>query len=142
MKPYLLFFSIVLFFSCNPENPVTLTDFELNKNKWETLGIDSYTFTFQISCYCLREDTLPKTVQVVNGKIVKVDGATYDEDEHWGVQTISQLFNLIEQSEKEKVHTLEVDYHPDKGFPTMVYIDRDEMIADEEMGYHVRDLEN
>ena len=140
MKPYLLFFSVFLFFSCNPENPVTLTDFELNKNKWEALGIDSYTCTFQISCYCMREATLPKTVQVVNGKIVKVDGATYDEDEHWGVQTISQLFNLIEQSEKEKVYTLEVDYHPDKGYPTMLYIDRDEMIADEEIGYYVSDL--
>jgi len=140
MKPYLLFFSIFLFFSCNPENPVTLTDFELNKNKWEVLAIDSYTCTFQISCYCIREATLPKTVQVVNGKIVKVDGASYDEDEHWGVQTINQLFNLIEQAEKDKVHILEVDYHPDKGFPTMLYIDRDEMIADEEIGYYVSDL--
>jgi len=35
---------------------------------------------------------------------------------------------------------LEVDYHPDKGFPTMLYIDRDEMIADEEIGYYVSDL--
>lgn len=117
--------------SCSEEKIEPLNDFELNKNKWEALAIDSYTCTFQISCYCIREATLPKTVQVVNGKIVKVDWASYDEDEHWGVQTINQLFNLIEQAEKDKVHTLEVDYHPDKGYPTMLYIDQDEMIADE-----------
>ena len=131
MRFYYLTLLFFLILSCSEEKIEPLNDFELNKNKWEALAIDSYTCTFQISCYCIREATLPKTVQVVNGKIVKVDGASYDEDEHWGVQTINQLFNLIEQAEKDKVHTLEVDYHPDKGYPTMLYIDQDEMIADE-----------
>ena len=140
MRFYYLTLLFFLILSCIEEKIEPLNDFELNKNKWEALAIDSYTCTFQISCYCIREATLPKTVQVVNGKIVKVDGASYDEDEHWGVQTINQLFNLIEQAEKDKVHTLEVDYHPDKGYPTMLYIDQDEMIADEEIGYYVSDL--
>ena len=140
MRFYYLTLLFFLMLSCSEEKIEPLNDFELNKNKWEALAIDSYTCTFQISCYCIREATLPKTVQVVNGKIVKVDGASYDEDEHWGVQTINQLFNLIEQAEKDKVHTLEVDYHPDKGYPTMLYIDQDEMIADEEIGYYVSDL--
>ncbi len=140
MRFYYLTLLFFLILSCSEEKIEPLNDFELNKNKWEALAIDSYTCTFQISCYCIREATLPKTVQVVNGKIVKVDGASYDEDEHWGVQTINQLFNLIEQAEKDKVHTLEVDYHPDKGYPTMLYIDQDEMIADEEIGYYVSDL--
>ena len=140
MRFYYLTLLFFLILSCSEEKIEPLNDFELNKNKWEVLAIDSYTCTFQISCYCIREATLPKTVQVVNGKIVKVDGASYDEDEHWGVQTINQLFNLIEQAEKDKVHTLEVDYHPDKGYPTMLYIDQDEMIADEEIGYYVSDL--
>ena len=137
IKPYLLAF---LLLSCSEEKIEPLNDFELSKNKWEALAVDSYSYTFQISCFCRREATLPKAVQVVNGKIVKVDGASYDEDEHWGVQTIDQLFDLIEEAEKDKVHRLEAEYDPDKGYPTSVYIDRELMMADEEMGYYVSAL--
>ena len=137
IKPYLLIF---LLLSCSEEKIEPLNDFELSKNKWEALAVYSYSYTFQISCFCRREATLPKAVQVVNGKIEKVDGASYDEDEHWGVQTIDHLFDLIEEAEKDKVHRLEAEYDPDKGYPTSVYIDKELMMADEEMGYYVSDL--
>ncbi len=136
-KTYLLAF---LLLNCSEKKIEPLNDFELSKNKWEALAVDSYSYTFQISCFCRREATLPKAVQVVDGKIVKVDGASYDEYEHWGIQTIDQLFDLIEEAEKDKVHRLEAEYDPDKGYPSSVYIDRDLMMADEEMGYYVSDL--
>lgn len=37
-----------------------------------------------------------------------------------GVQTIDQLFDLIQEAEKDKVHRLEAGYYPDKGYPTSV----------------------
>ncbi len=126
--------------SCSKEKIESLSEFKLNKNKWEALAVNSYNYTFQISCYCIREATLPKAVQVVNGEILKVDGASYDEDEYWGVHTIDQLFDLIDKAEKDKVHRLEAEYNVVKGYPTKVYIDRDEMMADEEMSYYVSDL--
>ena len=112
-----------------------LNDFELSKNKLEGLTVDSCSYPFQISCFCMREATLPNAVQVVDGKIAKIDGASYDENEHWGLQTIDQSFDLIEEAEKDKVHRLEEEYDPDKGYPSSVYIDRDLMMADEEMGF-------
>ena len=136
-KPYLLAF---LLLSCSEEKIEPLNDFELSKNKLEALTVYSCSYTFQISCFCRREATLPKAVQVVNGKTVKVDGVSYDQDEHWGVQTIDQLFDLIEEAEKDKVHRLEAEYEPDKGYSTSVYIDRELMMADEEIGYYVCDL--
>jgi hypothetical protein len=84
--------------------------------------------------------TLPKVVQVVNGKIVKVDGTSCDEDAHGGGQTIEQLFDLIDKAEKNKVYRLVAEYDFDKGYPTSVYIDQDEMMIDEEMSYYVSDL--
>jgi hypothetical protein len=74
-KPYLLAF---LLLSCSEEKIEPLNDFELSKNKWEALTVYSCSYTFQISCFCRREATLPKAVQVVNGKTVKVDGVSYD----------------------------------------------------------------
>ena len=140
MKSYMMSLLVFLLLSCSQEKIEPLSDFELNKNKWEALGVDSYSCTFQISCFCIREATLPKRVQVINGKVVKVDGAPYDDEEHWGIQTIDQLFDMIAQAVKDKVHSLDVQYNLVKGYPSSVYIDRDEMIADEEMGYDVSDL--
>ena len=140
IKSYILSLLVFSLLACSEEKIEPLSDFEFNKNKWEALGIDSYSCTFQISCFCIREATLPKRVQVINGEVVEVDGDPYDKEEHWGVQTIDQLYDMIAQAEKDKVHSLDVQYNLDKGYPSSVYIDRDEMIADEEMGYYVSDL--
>jgi hypothetical protein len=140
MKSYFLSSLAIILLSCNEEKMEPLSDFEINKNKWEALAIDSYSCTFKISCYCIREATLPKRIQVVNGRIVNVNTDSYDKDEHWGILTIDQLFDLIEQSEKDKVHVLNVEYNSEKGYPISVYIDREEMMVDEEMGYYVSDL--
>ena len=35
---------------------------------------------------------------------------------------------------------LSVEYDKDKGFPNYIYIDREEMIADEEIGYTVTNM--
>lgn len=83
--------------------------------------------------FCRRETTLPNAIQVVDGKIVKVDGASFDEYALSGLQTIDQLFDLIKEAEKDKLHMLEAKSYPDKGYLISVYIDRDLMMADEEM---------
>ena len=88
------------------------------------------------------EATLPKNVVVYKNQIVNVDGLSYDNEKHGSVLTIDQLFDLIEESEKNNVHLLEVTYHSNKGYPISLYIDQEEMIADEEMGYYVSDFKD
>jgi hypothetical protein len=139
MKTFLLFFALLLI-GCEKEKIESLTDFELNKNKWESLNMDTYTYTFQISCFCLPETTLPKKVEVLKGQINQVNGEPYAGELHWGVLTIPQLFDRIEKAEKNNAVVVEVQYHQEKGYPVSVYIDQDKMIADEEMGYSVTDL--
>lgn len=142
MKHLTLSLLVFLLLSCSKEKSETSGDFELNKNKWEALAIDSYSYTFEISCFCIREFTQPKAVQVVNGELKMVNGLPYNKDEHSGILTIDQLFNVIEKAQKDNVHTLEVTYDPEKGYPATVYIDWEAMIADEEMGYYVSDLKD
>ncbi|MBT3443737.1 MAG: hypothetical protein HN443_01695 [Flavobacteriaceae bacterium] len=140
MKTYLSCLMVFLLWACNKKNTEPLSDLELNKIKWEALAIDSYTYTFQITCFCLIEATLPKSVEVSNGKIITVNKVAYDSEAHWGVMTIPQLFDRIEQAEENNSFVTEVSYHPEKGYPTSLYIDEEEMMADEEMGYMISDL--
>jgi len=142
MRPYFISLLAFLFLSCSKEKSESPSDFELYKNKWESLAVDSYSYTFQISCFCLMEATLPKNVVVYKNQIVNVDGLSYDNEKHGSVLTIDQLFDFIEESEKNNVHLLEVTYHSKKGYPISLYIDQDEMIADEEMGYYVSDFKD
>ena len=84
MKTYLSCLMVFLLWACNKKNTEHLSDLELNKIKWEALAIDSYTYTFQITCFCLIEATLPKSVEVSNGKIITVNQVAYDSEAHWG----------------------------------------------------------
>jgi hypothetical protein len=40
----------------------------------------------------------------------------------------------------QKAHTVNVTYNPDLGYPTDLYIDVSQLIADEEVGYTVTNL--
>ena len=137
MKNRSLLFFILLLLKCNKDQPEPTTEFELNKNKWEALGIDSYSFTLQISCFCTEDTTRPKVVKVIDNQITLVNQMPYDPGDHWGVKTIPQFFDEIENAENENVFLLRVEYDQSKGFPNMIYIDRKEMIADEEIGYTI-----
>ena len=79
----------------------------------------------------------PKTVLVRDGEIIKVNNIAYSEEMHWGILSINDLFNEIEKASNQNVALLETTYDSYYGFPTYIYIDRDERIADEEMGYSV-----
>ena len=140
MKNCFLPFFALLFSACSNDQLEPLNENEVNRNKWEALNLDSYSFTLQISCFCTEETTQPKEVKVVNNKINLVNETPYNPEQHWGVLTISQFFDEIENAEREKVFMLSVEYDKDKGFPNYIYIDREEMIADEEIGYTVTNM--
>ncbi len=140
MKPYfLLLFLMFLFISCDKGEVNPLTDFHFNKNKWESLLIDSYTYTFQIFCFCTPNYTLPKEVEVVDGQITNVDGVSYDDEIHLGLLSIPQLFDTIEKA-KNNDFAIEVVYHQVKGYPTSVSIDEIQMVADDEVSYFITDF--
>jgi hypothetical protein len=138
MKQYCFF---ILFISCSEaESPEIITPYEANKEKWENTSILDYSFILTVSCYCTEEYIRPKTVLVRDGEIIKVNNITYSKEMHWGILSIDDLFNEIEKASNQNVALLETTYDSYYGFPTYIYIDRDERIADEEMGYSVTDF--
>ena len=138
MKQYCVFIFFILFINCSEaESPEIITPYEANKEKWENSSILDYSFIFKVSCYCTEEYIRPKTVLVRDGEIIKVNNIAYSEEMHWGILSINDLFNEIEKASNQNVVLLETTYDSYYGFPTYIYIDRDERIADEEMGYSI-----
>ena len=135
MKKYCFF---IFFITCSEtESPEIIPTYLANKEKWENASILDYSFIFQVSCYCNEEYTLPKKVLVMGGEIVTVNNLAYSKETHWGVFSINDLFNEIEKASNQNLAVLETTYESYYGFPTSLYIDRDERIADEEIGYFV-----
>ena len=141
MKQYCFFIFFILFITCSEaESPEIITPYEANKEKWENASILDYSFIFKVSCYCTEEYISPKTVLVRDGEIIKVNNIAYSEQMHWGILSIDDLFNEIEKASNQNVALLETTYDSYYGFPTYIYIDRDERIADEEMRYSISDF--
>lgn len=112
---------------------------------WSAQGMDDYRFTLVRNCFCLIRG--PVVVEVRNGEVVSIVDAQTGEPEQDNVAltevfgevaTIQALFDVV--AEAEGAATRDVTYHPELGYPTYIYIDESEMIADEEIGYEVLDL--
>ncbi len=136
----LLFMTLI---SCDSKDVVVETDLStLDKQQqlWESKGIDSYSFTQRISCFCTQEYTQPKEVVVRDGLVVSVAGATYDADLDQSILTVDARIDYIRKSLERNPEASRVTYDPIHGFPTNFYFDFSFMIADEEIGYTFTDF--
>ena len=50
-------------------------------------------------------------------------------------RTIDGLFDLVQDAYDQSAHEVQVDFDPGRGYPTRIWIDYVEMMADEEMGF-------
>ncbi len=82
----------------------------------------------------VRQDTIRSVTVVATGSPV-----THTPMDAW--PTVEELFAAVERAILGGAHVLEVTYDPVLGYPESVYIDHQEMIADDEIGYQVFDLE-
>jgi len=143
IRPLILSLLFVNFISCDSKDIVVETDLStLDKQQqlWESKGIDSYSFTQRISCFCTQEYTQPKEVVVQSGVIVSVAGVTYDADIHQSILTVDARFDYIRKSLERDPEAFSVEYDSTSGFPTSFYFDFSFMIADEEIGYTFTDF--
>ena len=136
----LLFMTLI---SCDSKDVVVETDLStLDKQLqlWESKGIDSYSFTQRISCFCTQEYTQPKEVVVRDGVIVSVSGVAYDSELQQSFLTVAARFDYIRKSLAREPEMFSVEYDAVYGFPSRFYFDFSFMIADEEVDYTFTDF--
>lgn len=116
------------------------SQFEENRDKWRALGMTSYSFTLNQSCFC--GITGPVRVGVFNGAVVSalVVSSGQSVDTRF-VSTIESLFDFIERGIAKHSAVLEVTYDPARGFPTKIVSDGSRNIADDEVTYEVSDVQ-
>jgi len=100
------------------------------RKAWKSQGVSSYTYLLSVNCFCLPTTDVKI---VVRGGIpsAKTPRALKDQ------ATVPRLFRTIQKAIDDKAAKLDVSYGK-RGVPRTIYIDSDERIADEEVGYIVR----
>jgi hypothetical protein len=109
----------------------------------------SYSYTLQVSCYCPFA-AVPVRVTVEGDTVVDAvfergggrGGATKGEQAPELLRlSIEDVLAQAEEAEQAGAHEVTVEWPEDSEHPTEVYIDRNEMAVDEEVGYTLSDLE-
>ena len=115
---------------------------ESNKQekKWISKNITNYSYTLRVNCFCMIERNGPHLIKVRDNKIVSVNGQPYNTDLTGPLPTVNELFGIIKTKLAQRPFQQSIVYHPSLGYPTSVYFDMDERIADEEAGYIIENL--
>ncbi len=138
---------IILLASCGGS---ANSELDRNEKLWKSQKTTSYDFTLARSCFCPEDWRGPVNIQVRNGTVTSTkyvsNGQTATSEKFGNVDTVEELFAVIRDAYEgkgnfdQKAETVEVTYHPDRGYPLTIYIDVSQMIADEEQGYTVEEL--
>ena len=139
---FLVSLSLLLsFFSCTKGTPLPeLSEFEQNRNLWNGANFSDYQITQSVSCYCMEGVTQPKVVVVRNGVIQSVNGNAPSESDDL-VKTVAAFFIYIAEKYEQNPVGSSINYDSEYGYPTDIYFDMDEMIADEEIGFTLTDFQ-
>ena len=134
-------FSLFIILNCTKNTEVIPEDeVSQQEQKWKKQGITEYEFTLQISCFCVVDYTRPKSIVVKNNQIESVNGIAYADLEYETYMTFDDFFEYIKERQKENPVQENLEFDPTYGFPTYIYFDISEMIADEEIGYTITDF--
>jgi hypothetical protein len=116
-----------------------LDDASANLNLWNEKKIENYSFSFKRICFCTLEYVGPNQVVVQNGKVVTVNGAAYNSSNNrYGViPTIPELLLTIKSHIDKKPIKQILNFNPTYGYPSNVFFDFSEQMADDEIGYEV-----
>jgi hypothetical protein len=108
---------------------------ENNRLKFMKMKLEDYKFDFNWQCYCTREYTKVVTIDVSNNIIQN----NFSDIKYY---TLYELFDYVKDtiSNTENPHIVYINYNPEFGYIEEFYIDKNQHIADEEIGFYVKNF--
>ena len=105
---------------------------------WESAGLTDYDFTIVNICYCDVQPAIAQ-VQVRGGEIVSIVDDVTEELAVYprGIQTIPELFELIQAAIDAPADLLYASYSSRYGYPTLIQIDPDGRVDADELQIQV-----
>lgn len=114
---------------------------EANFDTWRSERPALYQFTYQRVCFCPGPEPVVITVDgdsVIHVSVKDGDGPPAGTLSDY--PTIEGLFEQLREWRDRDPYREEMEFHDGLGYPTDVFFDFEERVADEEMGFRVRDL--
>ncbi len=136
------FFLVFLISSCKNESinfPEMLTD-----SQWQALNIENYEFEQRVVCLCTPPAGRFNKITVESGANFEIidleDGRSLPSENFDFFKTIYQLLEFVESINPDSVAVFNIEYDSNFGFPSSIYVDFHQGIADEEIGYETRNF--
>lgn len=114
---------------------------ESNFDTWRSERPELYQFTYQRVCFC--PGTEPVVISVDGDSVINVsvkDGDGPPAGAPSDYPTIEALFEQLREWRDRDPYREQMEFHDGLGYPTDAFFDFEERVADEEMGFRVRDL--
>ena len=145
MKNIIYISLLFALFSCDNKPDSDLITWQKNWNKWESMNMTHYGYNFRASCYCIDEWVREVSVTVNNDSVISIlftdDGEPPQILQISNWHTINSLFDLsktiIEEAAKFKL-----EYDKTYGNPTLISVDWDFEIADDEFTFYLSNIKN
>ena len=122
------------------------TELEQNRALWEAQSAENYDFQLSIWCFCPFGGQMPLAIEVRDGEPVSIaaaDGSdvTPNRESYSQVDTIEELFGVVEEAQSGGADEIKVEYDPEYGYPVSIDIDYIQEAVDDEVSYQVANLE-
>ena len=129
--------------SCEEQNVQPTINIEEAYNKWKSLGINSYQINQIKKCFCV--DAGVKVIMTIkNENIINLEdstGVVKIPKERWQYfKTINQLFELAIEYKKNQPANFIIEYDDTYKFPTYIYVNPSNKIADDEFEFSTYNL--
>ena len=123
-------------------------EFSSNLQKWQQSAAADpqalVSYTTQQTCFCPVEFTRPINIDEQGGQIVNASyadtGEAVPDNVRQSLSTIDQRFAQLNNAYETGAQVVNARYDADRGFPTTVFIDQSQLIADEEINYTISNL--
>ena len=141
----IIILNVAVFTSCN-DNDSELDELATMRQRWEKLELRDYSYEAGYNCFC--GGTGPYILEFIDGVLDTVylsDGEASEVDYETMLEitedlVIENLFSKIKENIDRNPYSFNVEYDHQYFFPKEAYFDFEENIADEELGYYIRDF--
>jgi len=142
-RSWLLLLPLALFACESPTGPDPRSQLDAAKALWAAHGGASYSFKLSRGCFCVLSSR-PITITVENGSVVWAEYADSKApvEAAWlsYLQTVPDLFDVIDDAITRKAASLSASYDRFYGFPTRIAIDYSATTADDELAFTASDF--
>lgn len=105
-----------------------------NAAVWEAAAPDAYRYQLSRACFCASAGDFVVTVE--DGVVVsarRTQGDTVPHSDLQYLETVDDLFATVQRAIEDEAYRFRVEYHPELGYPTLIDLDPDRNIIDEEI---------